>query len=99
MSFQARAFWEGAKTLLEMVKAPDCLETLTIAGAPVPGGLQGVICDLIELRFIDVIVTTGSQIAHDLVEALGFSHHKGRHTMDDLELRDLRIDRMDGDLT
>jgi len=94
MSFQARALGEGAKTLFDMVNASDCLKTLTIAGAPVPGGLQGVICDLIELRFIDVIVTTGSQIAHDLVEALGFSHHKGHHTMDDLELRDLRIDRM-----
>jgi deoxyhypusine synthase len=94
MSFQARALGEGAKTLFEMVEAPDCLKTLTIAGAPVPGGLQGVICDLIELKFIDVIVTTGSQIAHDLVEALGFSHHKGHHMMDDVELRDLRIDRM-----
>jgi deoxyhypusine synthase len=94
MSFQARALGEGAKTLVEMVKAPDCLKTLTTAGAHVHGGLQGVICDLIELRFIDIIVTTGSQIAHDLVEALGFSHHRGHHTMDDVELRDLRIDRM-----
>jgi deoxyhypusine synthase len=94
MSFQARALGEGAKTLLEMVKSPNCLKTLTIAGAPVPGGLQGVICDLIELRFIDVVITTGSQIAHDLIEALGFSHHKGHHMMDDVELRDLRIDRM-----
>jgi deoxyhypusine synthase len=94
MSFQARALGEGAKILLEMVRATDCLKTLTIAGAPVPGGLQGVICDLIELGFIDVVVTTGSQIAHDLVEALGYSHHKGYHTMDDVELRDLRIDRM-----
>ena len=94
MSFQARALGEGAKILLEMVKASNCLKTLTIAGAPVPGGLQGVICDLIELKFIDVIITAGSQIAHDMVEALGFSHYKGHHMMNDLELRDLRIDRM-----
>ncbi len=94
MSFQARALGEGAKILLEMVKAPNCLKTLTIAGAPVPGGLQGVICDLIELKFIDVVITTGSQIAHDMVEAMGFSHHKGHQTMNDIELRDMRIDRM-----
>ncbi len=94
MSFQARALGEGAKILCEMVKAPNCLKTLTIAGAPVPGGLQGVIRDLIELKFVDVVVTTGSQIAHDMVEALGFSHHKGHHAMNDVELRDLRIDRM-----
>src|SRR3990172_5279083 len=95
MSFQARALGEGAKILLEMVKASNCLKTLTIAGAPVPGGLQGVICDLIELKFIDVIITAGSQIAHDMVEALGFSHYKGHHMMNDSLIDETKLHEVD----
>ncbi len=94
MSFQARALGTCAKILAEMVKEARCLKVLTVAGAPVPGGLQGVLCDMIELGFVDVIITTGSQIAHDLVEGMGYGHYKGHPHIDDRKLREFRIDRM-----
>src|SRR3989338_2132128 len=39
---------------------------LGIAGAGIVGGLGGVVIDLIERGFVDVICSTGAQIYHDL---------------------------------
>ena len=57
-----------------MIKDKDCVVFLGLAGAAVPGGMKNVIIDM--LNNIDVFVTTGANLTHDLIEALGFKHFK-----------------------
>ena len=43
---------------------------------------------------IDVFVTTGANITHDLIEALGDKHYQGESNVDDSELNKQGIDRI-----
>jgi len=66
-----------------MIKEKGCKIFLTVAGAVVPAGLRSVIADLIRKRLVDVVVTTGANMVHDLLEALGGHHYKGHWGADD----------------
>ncbi len=66
-----------------MIRDKDCTVFLSLAGAVVPAGLRSVIADLIRRRFIDVVVTTGANMVHDLLEAVGGHHYKGHWSVDD----------------
>ena len=48
----------------------------------------------IEHRGIDVLVTTGAALSHDMYQVLGSKHYIGTPLADDEELQDLRIDRV-----
>ncbi len=67
---------------------------LGIAGALVPGGMRKVLVDLIRNDMVNVIVSTGANVTHDLIEAFGGRHmHKVPYTSD-AELREKSIDRI-----
>ncbi len=78
----------------EMIKDKDCKVFLGIAGALVPGGMREILIDMIEDKWIDVLVTTGANLTHDLAEALGHSHVQGSSQADDSKLRKQGYDRM-----
>lgn len=65
-----------------------------LAGAMVPAGMRTIIADLIRDGFIDVLVTTGANMVHDIVESLGLYHYKGTDVMDDMELKHEEINRL-----
>jgi len=65
-----------------------------LAGAMVPGGMKNIIIDLIEKGYISVLVSTGANLTHDLIEALGYSHLQGSCNVDDAELKKKGIDRI-----
>ncbi|MDY6779864.1 MAG: deoxyhypusine synthase, partial [Halobacteria archaeon] len=67
---------------------------LSIAGAMVPAGMKGVFSTLIERGHVDVVVTTGANMVHDTVEALGGHHYHGSEHADDVELHREGIDRI-----
>ena len=77
-----------------MAKDNDCKVFLGLAGAMVPGGMKNIIIDMLKSRFIDVIVVTGANITHDMVEALGYNHYQGCPNMSDEELNKRKIDRI-----
>ncbi|MFQ6135871.1 MAG: deoxyhypusine synthase [Candidatus Hydrothermarchaeales archaeon] len=60
---------------------------LGISGPMVPSGLRGVITDMIEEGYVNVIVTSGANIVHDMIEAFEGSHYVGSFHVDDAELR------------
>ena len=68
---------EAAKLTAEMFSNPDYTIFLTIAGALVPAGLRKIIRDLIDQEYVNVVVTTGANMVHDMVEALGHRHVRG----------------------
>ncbi|MHA1208094.1 MAG: deoxyhypusine synthase [Candidatus Freyarchaeota archaeon] len=78
---------------VEMVKDPDVKVFLGLAGALVPAGLGGLFADLIREGFVDVIVSTGANITHDIIEAFGEHHRKGIRG-NDSELRERGINRI-----
>jgi deoxyhypusine synthase len=60
----------------------------------VPGGMKQIIIDMLNDKWIDVLVTTGANLTHDLGESLGYKHYQGNELMDDVELRDKGYDRI-----
>ncbi|HVP41453.1 MAG TPA: deoxyhypusine synthase [Candidatus Krumholzibacteriaceae bacterium] len=81
----------------KMFGDPDYTVFLTLAGALVPGGLRSVISDLIREEYVNVLVTTGANMVHDMVEALGYSHYIGTFQAEDARLKAERIGRI-GDI-
>ena len=77
-----------------MIKNKDCKVFLGLAGPLVPGGMRDIIIDLIENKWVDVVVTTGATLTHDLGEALGYSHYQGSADADDAELHKKGLDRV-----
>jgi deoxyhypusine synthase len=50
---------------------------LGLAGAMVPAGMRQVVVDLIRDGRVDALVTTGANLTHDAIEAIGGKHHHG----------------------
>jgi deoxyhypusine synthase len=69
-----------------MVRENDCTVFLALAGAMVPAGLRSLVADLLRENLIDVLVTTGANMVHDALEALGGHHYKGHWAVDDYML-------------
>ncbi len=68
---------------------------IAIAGALVPAGMRELIAEMVRARYVDVIITTGANLVHDIIEALGAHHYKLLHSVvDDPELRTQSIDRI-----
>jgi deoxyhypusine synthase len=66
-----------------MVRDKECTIYLALAGAVVPAGMRSLIVKLIRERFIDVLVSTGANMVHDAIEAVGGHHYKGHWIVDD----------------
>jgi len=85
---------KAAVILENMKKDKDCTKFLGLAGAMVPGGMKNIIIDMLKNNYIDIFVTTGANLTHDLIEALGFNHYQGTAQTDDKELHKKGIDRI-----
>jgi len=88
---------EAAELVAEMFGNPEYTVFLTLAGPLVPGGLRKVIGDLINQEYVNVLVTTGANLVHDMVEALGHKHIKGTFLAEDKGLKAKHIGRI-GDI-
>jgi len=73
----------GAADLHEAVDVTEAMfdDDVTVffglAGAMVPTGMRAIVADLIRDGYIDVLVTTGANLTHDSIEAIGGKHHHG----------------------
>jgi len=74
----------------------DTTVFLSVAGPLVPGGLRKIIFDLINDGFVNVLITSGANITHDLLESFGGRHYQGIKA-DDEELCEQGIGRI-GDI-
>lgn len=92
----AGRLYRATKLLAQLFKDPETTVFLSVAGPLVPGGLREIIRDLIVNDQVNVIITSGANITHDLLEAFGGSHYQGI-TEDDESLCELGIGRI-GDL-
>jgi len=77
-----------------MLRDKECTIFLSLAGAVVPAGLRTLIADITRKRLVDVIVSTGANMVHDAIEALGGHHYKGHWAVDDWLLYKYHIYRI-----
>ncbi|MHA1345796.1 MAG: deoxyhypusine synthase [Candidatus Heimdallarchaeaceae archaeon] len=77
----------------EMIKQKSTV-FLGIAGALVPGGMRKILTDMIKEGMVDVIVSTGANVTHDLIEAFGGKHVRQVPFKSDQELREKSFDRI-----
>ncbi|MBZ6494901.1 deoxyhypusine synthase [Natrinema longum] len=97
----------GAANLHEAVDVTEAMfdDDVTVffglAGAMVPTGMRAIVADLIRDGYIDVLVTTGANLTHDSIEAIGGKHHHGAVHAEgkterehDETLRDEGVDRI-----
>jgi len=80
-------FGKAAKILAEMFASKDYCNFISLAGPIIPGGLRLVIRDLVDMRLLAGVVTTGANVTHDLLEALGHKHIVAPSRWDDRKLR------------
>jgi deoxyhypusine synthase len=78
----------------KMIKDKDCKVFFGFAGAMVPGGMKNIIIDMLKNDMIDVFVSTGANLTHDMVEALGYRHYQGCANVNDCELNKNKVDRI-----
>ena len=72
-----------------------------IAGALVPAGMRTILAGMVQDRYVDVVVTTGANLVHDIIEALGEHHYllsgvkvPTDEAVSDIGLRKQGIDRI-----
>lgn len=95
--FNAKRLAVACEIYKEMIRDENCVKFFGLAGALVPAGMQKVIHDFVEEGFIDVFVTTGASLTHDIAETLGFHHLQGELNIKDIsdsELHNQELNRI-----
>ncbi|HZZ86106.1 MAG TPA: deoxyhypusine synthase [Anaeromyxobacteraceae bacterium] len=67
---------------------------LTVTGAMTPAGMGGAVQAMIEAGFVDLIISTGANIYHDLHFALKLPVVQGHFNVDDKELYRAGVERI-----
>lgn len=93
VSFQGRNL-AVALGVWERMLQDEILIFFGFAGAMVPAGMRKIIVHLIENRYIDCLVSTGANLFHDAHETRGLYHYVGSCQIDDLSLREDKVDRI-----
>jgi deoxyhypusine synthase len=78
----------------QMLRDPKTTKFFGLAGAMVPAGMGGIVSDLMKGGHIDVLVSTGANLTHDIIEAIGCRHFHGTAFCNDIELRHDEINRI-----
>lgn len=90
--FGARRLAE-AVDIYEKMLSGDFTKFLTLSGAMVPAGMRNIVSDLIRNGYVDVLVITGANLVHDIIESFG-CHCLGSSESDDAGLRAKGISRI-----
>ncbi len=97
--FGGGALHEAVDIYAEML-GDDVTNFVGLAGAMVPAGMRQVVADLLRDGHIDALVTTGANLTHDTIEAIGGHHHHGEEPAEaerrahDEQLREEGVDRI-----
>ncbi len=92
VGFGAGKINHASKIMNKMFTDTRCKVFLGLAGAMVPAGMKLVILNMLD--DVDVLVTTGATLTHDLIESLGDEHYLIEEPFDDKSLNGKHLDRM-----
>lgn len=91
--FTASSLYEASEILKEGIKEAD-LKFLSFTGNLVATGLRGLLAQLLDEGFFNVIITTCGALDHDIAKALGGNYMKGFFEADDSELEKVGVHRL-----
>lgn len=94
----AKRVSQATNLLAQSFKDEDTKVFLSLAGPMVPGGLRKIVRDLIDMGYVDLIVSSGANLTHDLVESFGGAHYRGIQ-QDDEQLYESGMGRIGDILT
>lgn len=84
---------KSCELLANMLSRKDMKVFMSVAGPLVPGGLRNIIANMIKNKEIDVLITSGANITHDLLESFGGAHYK-EYGFDDEKLNKAGMGRI-----
>jgi deoxyhypusine synthase len=93
-AYNGGALYRAVNIYERMLKDEETTKFFGLAGAMVPAGMGGIVSDLIRGGHIDILVSTGANLTHDIIEAIGCKHFHGTAFCDDIELRHDEINRI-----
>ncbi len=93
-AFAGRQLGSALDIFLEMARDPDCKVVLTLSGAMTVAKMGTIICEMIDRRLVDLVVSTGALMAHGLTESIGLAHYQYDPTKDDKTLFDQGYNRV-----
>ena len=93
-AYNGGALFRAVKIYEQMLRDKETTKFFGLAGAMVPAGMGGIVSDLIKDGHIDVLVSTGANLTHDIIEAIGCKHFHGTAFCNDIELRHDEINRI-----
>ncbi len=95
LAYNAGRLREGCRLFVQRMLEPDTTVGMTLTGAMTPAGLgMSSLIPLMELGFVDWIISTGANLYHDAHFALGLAMHRGSVNADDVELREHGVVRI-----
>jgi deoxyhypusine synthase len=92
-AFNGGRLAEGCDLFGRMIDSGATI-ALTVTGAMAPAGMGGAIQAMIEAGFVDLVVSTGANLYHDLHFALELPVVQGHFQVDDRELYRAGIERI-----
>jgi deoxyhypusine synthase len=90
--FQARALADAHNLWIDMLSDNGTI-FMGLSGALVAAGMRRLISYLIKNHYVDVVVSTGANLFHDLHETLGRYHYQSTGDVSDAELQDAQVGR------
>ncbi|MFA5001925.1 MAG: deoxyhypusine synthase [Methanolinea sp.] len=93
-AYNGGALARAADIYEAMLRDRRTVKFMGLAGAMVPAGMGRIVSDLIGGSHVDVLVSTGANLTHDIIEALGCRHYHGSASCSDVELREEEINRI-----
>jgi deoxyhypusine synthase len=91
--FESRNLADGLSVLTEMIKDEECVNFLSFVGAIISTGLRGIIKDMIENKWFDIVITTCGALDHDIARSFS-NYNEGSFTLDDAKLVDENYHRL-----
>ena len=94
-AFGGRSLGEALDVLQAMIEDPDCHVVGTFSGAMTVAKMGLLVCKMIDMGWLNSMVSTGALIAHGFIESLGLKHYKyDPRKMNDDELCSLGLNRV-----
>jgi len=83
-----------AADIIKRMKKEKATIMLTFTSNMVTSGLRGLFAQLIEMKFVDAVITTAGSIEEDMMKAKGLKFLEGTFDADDLKLGKQGINRI-----
>lgn len=66
----------ASKILTEMITDDEMNVFMSLGGPLIPGGLRNIVTDMICNEHVNLIISSGANITHDLLESFGGNHYR-----------------------